>query len=319
MARPTALLALVAMAGATVSFVSPVGAEPPVQSAPFVYDGSTCSPTPFVLGGEFFLVAAYDATSDGDDDVNVGDVITFTLTATAHQNQEGPVEGNTTFELPSGPVTVDFTVADTQAPATYGTTTYTVQEGDVGTVFSTRVSGLSTTSTFNGREVDCTTPDGSGIIETYVNRPPDAVDDAVTTDQDQAVTMDVLANDVLANDSGSVAGTPADASAQDDESTFTDFSLTGDATDGTCTIAGNEITYTPDAGFVGDDTCTYTLTDNDESTDSATLTVTVVESEEEPEEEPEEEATPGEDVDADTGSLAPAAATPTVAQPTFAG
>ena len=48
---------------------------------------------------------------------------------------------------------------------------------------------------------------------------------------------------------------------------------------GTATINGtdNGITYTPDAGFVGNDTLVYTITDGNGAFDAAEVTITVEE------------------------------------------
>jgi hypothetical protein len=90
------------------------------------------------------------------------------------------------------------------------------------------------------------------------NEPPVAADDAATTDEDEAVTIDVLAND-----------TDADG----DDLTVTDVSAPGD---GAAEIDGDgTITYTPAADFAGTDTFTYTVSDGNGGTDEATVTVTV--------------------------------------------
>jgi len=90
-----------------------------------------------------------------------------------------------------------------------------------------------------------------------VNRSPVAVDDAADTLEDAAVTIDVLAND------GDVDG---DA--------LVVASVTQGA-NGTVTNNGSSVTYTPDAGFLGTDTFTYTASDGTAQSSSATVTVTV--------------------------------------------
>ncbi|MEM7800077.1 MAG: tandem-95 repeat protein, partial [Chloroflexota bacterium] len=97
---------------------------------------------------------------------------------------------------------------------------------------------------------------------TYVpppNSDPDAVDDSVTTDEDTAVTIDVLDNDTDA-DAGDV------------------LSVTGDsgASNGTTLInPDNTITYTPDTNFNGSDSFTYDISDGNSGTDTATVNITV--------------------------------------------
>jgi M6 family metalloprotease-like protein len=101
----------------------------------------------------------------------------------------------------------------------------------------------------------------SNVITTdvvRVNQAPTAVDDSATTDQDQSVTIDVLAND--GDDDGDV------------------LSVTGasQGLNGSTTINANgTITYTPNAGFTGNDAFTYTISDGNGGSDSATVSVSV--------------------------------------------
>ncbi len=83
----------------------------------------------------------------------------------------------------------------------------------------------------------------------------DAVDDTVTTDKDQAVSIEVLANDTGSELSISAIGTPANGTVEDN----------GNGT----------ITYTPDAGFEGVDVFSYTIIDASNATDTASVTVRV--------------------------------------------
>ncbi|WP_158507050.1 cadherin-like domain-containing protein, partial [Ruegeria atlantica] len=93
------------------------------------------------------------------------------------------------------------------------------------------------------------------------NDPPDAVDDGLATDEDVALVINV-AGDLLANDSDP-EGDP--------------ISLTGvtQPANGVLTDNGNgTYTYTPNAGFSGADSFTYTISDGN-STDTATVNLTV--------------------------------------------
>jgi hypothetical protein len=90
-----------------------------------------------------------------------------------------------------------------------------------------------------------------------INDDPLANDDSATTDQDTAVTIDVLANDTDA-----------------DEDTLTVDSLT-QPVNGTVVKNGSDVTYMPDAGFTGSDSFTYTVSDGNGGSDTATVTVTV--------------------------------------------
>jgi hypothetical protein len=124
------------------------------------------------------------------------------------------------------------------------------------------------TTNFNGSDSFAySVSDGNGGSDTAVvtitvepvNDAPVAADDSATTDQETAVTVDVLANDSdIDGDSLSVssASNPPNGSAV----------INGDDT----------ITYTPDPGFVGVDSFTYTISDGNGGFDTATLTIIVL-------------------------------------------
>ncbi|MCZ7529380.1 MAG: tandem-95 repeat protein [Acidimicrobiia bacterium] len=82
---------------------------------------------------------------------------------------------------------------------------------------------------------------------------PEPVDDDAQTDEDTAVTVDVLANDPEGLSIVSV----------------------GDAVHGDVEIDGNRVTYTPDDDFHGDDTFTYTVVDEHDQEATATVRMTV--------------------------------------------
>lgn len=95
------------------------------------------------------------------------------------------------------------------------------------------------------------------VLGDEINRGPDAVDDTVTTDEDTAVTIDVLANDT---DPDGDPLTVTDASSPDG-----DVVINPDGT----------ITFTPDENFNGDTTITYTIEDGNGGMDTAMVDVTV--------------------------------------------
>ncbi len=91
-----------------------------------------------------------------------------------------------------------------------------------------------------------------------VNDPPIAQDDSVDTDEDTAVTVDVLAND------SDVDG--------DDLS----VSITSEPSNGSASVeTSNKITYTPDDDYNGSDSLEYTVDDGNGGTDTATLTIQI--------------------------------------------
>jgi hypothetical protein len=95
-------------------------------------------------------------------------------------------------------------------------------------------------------------------VAEIVNRPPVAVDDSATTDEDTAVIIDVLYND---------------SDPDGDSLTVTDAT---DPSYGTIVINSNgTVTYTPTAGYNGPDSFTYTITDSHAGTATATVDITV--------------------------------------------
>ena len=96
--------------------------------------------------------------------------------------------------------------------------------------------------------------DGGG---TSGNKSPDAKGDSATTEQDKAVTIDVLAND---------------SDPDGDTISITKVTTPGN---GTAVLSSGKITYTPKSGYFGTDTFVYTISDGKGGTDSATVSVTV--------------------------------------------
>ncbi len=95
------------------------------------------------------------------------------------------------------------------------------------------------------------------VVPAPVNSPPVANDDAAVTIEDVAVAIDVLANDTDA-DGDSLA-----------------VSTVSQGTNGSVTNNGGNLTYTPDTGFSGSDSFTYTAGDGTDDSNAATVTVTV--------------------------------------------
>lgn len=92
-----------------------------------------------------------------------------------------------------------------------------------------------------------------------VNQPPVASNDAAATDQDTAVTIAVRSNDTDANgDALTVSAVTQGANG----------SVVIDA------VTGNPI-YTPNAGYTGSDSFTYTVSDGHGGTSTATVSITV--------------------------------------------
>ncbi|QDG52215.1 tandem-95 repeat protein [Persicimonas caeni] len=96
-----------------------------------------------------------------------------------------------------------------------------------------------------------------GFLEWRANKAPVANDDAVSTDEDQPVAIDVLGNDTDAD--GDTIG----------------LDSVGTPSNGTTSVNAGMVTYTPAADFNGTDSFSYTVSDGNGGTATGTVTVTV--------------------------------------------
>jgi hypothetical protein len=104
-----------------------------------------------------------------------------------------------------------------------------------------------------------TVPITMDVVES-INHPPVAVDDTVTTPQDTTLNIDVLSNDT------------------DPDGDILMVVEVSNSVNGTTAISGTKVVYTPDNGFTGTDSFTYTISDNvvgNPLTDTGLVTVTV--------------------------------------------
>ena len=102
------------------------------------------------------------------------------------------------------------------------------------------------------------------VTVTSVNDPPTATDDTYDVLKGSAAkTLTVLANDSIAPDTGE---------------TLTITAVTQGSQGGTVQIAADKgsVSYKPAAGYKGDETFTYTISDGNGGTDQATVTIHVL-------------------------------------------
>lgn len=99
---------------------------------------------------------------------------------------------------------------------------------------------------------------GQAIVNVIVNAAPSAVNDSASTNDRQAITIDVLANDT--DDNGDVLTVTA-ASAQQGQVTI---------------LQDGALNYSPKLGFEGNDIITYTVKDANQASATAVVTVSIV-------------------------------------------
>jgi hypothetical protein len=225
---------------------------------------------PFVKNGDTSIVVNTTNPSNDDNIFFTG----FQLNSTAAVVGEGavlsPVSGNTPVNSPytfttklqdstGNPIAnkaVTFTVlsgpnAGQTAPATTdanGNAAYTYASGSAGTD-TVQVS-------FTGSNGSTVQSNQATVTWTAAaNQPPKVADQLVTTAQDTAVGV-------------SLAGS-------DPENDPLTFAVTGGPSHGTLTGSGANLTYTPNAGYSGPDSFTYTANDGTNTSNTGTVSITV--------------------------------------------
>ena len=184
---------------------------------------TTANAPPVAVADSFSAVAGVAKTFDprvNDTDPNGDSLSVSTHTSAAH----GSVSHTTTA--------VTYTpTAGYSGPDSF---TYTISDGHGGTSTATVTANV-----------------------TFVNTPPDAVNDpSITTNYLTAKTFDPRINDTDAD------GDPLTITAH------------GTATHGTVSHSATSLTYTPATAWSGADNFTYTISDGNGGSDSATVTVT---------------------------------------------
>jgi hypothetical protein len=130
--------------------------------------------------------------------------------------------------------------------------TFRVRQGTVGNSMTIRPSGISSVIAAPGQLGGNTPAPPIQIVNGQSISPTAAANDTATTKQGTAVSVPVLANDTA---------------------TAPTISNVTQPRNGTATISGGNVIYTPAAGFSGPDSFTYTIT-TDCGTSTATVTVT---------------------------------------------
>ncbi|QEL18583.1 beta strand repeat-containing protein [Limnoglobus roseus] len=195
---------------------------------------------------------------------------TGTLTITVTGANDAPTATNDApTVLEDGSVTVNVLTNDLDADGD-PLTVVAVGTAQNGTVTFTGTTVTYTpNANYNGPDsFTYTISDGQGgtatatvnVTVTPVNDAPVAVGDSATVSQDGgAVTINVLSND------------------SDPEGQALTITGVSQPANGTVTISGSGVAYTPNGTFVGVDTFTYTVSDGNGGTATATVAVTVTE------------------------------------------
>ncbi|NTS75633.1 tandem-95 repeat protein [Catenovulum sp. SM1970] len=146
--------------------------------------------------------------------------------------------------------------ADAAKTTALDTSSEITASGNTATIYFAPNADFNGTANFNFAAVDNEgTQDASPASGTVtVNAVADIADDTASTVEETAVTIDVLDNDSF------------DGSAT--------ISATTDGSKGTTAIVNGQVVYTPEEGFVGQDTFTYTVTSGG-VTETADVTVNV--------------------------------------------
>ena len=225
-----------------------------------VNNGTDVTYTPDIgfLGDDSFTYTVIDGN---------GGSATATVTVTVTSGNQNPVavdDSVTTDEDMA--VTIDVLANDSDADGDTLSINSVTDPANGSVVNNGSDVTYTPDADFNGTDsFDYTISDGNGGTNTAtvtvtvnaVNDDPVASDDSATTDEDTAVTIDVLTND-----------------SDVDGDSLTIDSVT-DPANGSVVNNGSDVTYTPDAGFFGTDSFDYTISDGNGSTDTATVTVTV--------------------------------------------
>lgn len=216
----------------------------------------------------------------GDDDGAVSNVATVTVTVTANEppNTSPVANDDAATVMEGGSVTIRVLANDNDAdgmlvPATLALQgspgSGSAQAGDGGTIVYTPAAGFSGTDSFTYTvdDDDGATSNAATVTVTVTaagggNTAPVAADDTASTEEGVPVDVNVLAND-------------SDADGTLDAATV---SLQNAPGNGTAEVnADGTVTYTPDAGFSGTDTFSYTVQDDaGAGSDPATVIVTVI-------------------------------------------
>ena len=197
------------------------------------------------------------------DTATAGQDLTYTLTAT----NIGPATAKNTVltdPLPASTTFVSASAGCTELDNTVTCDLGDLTDGDTATATITvrptvaAPSGIGNTASVSSETTDPRAANNSATEHTAVNHPPDAADDAATTNEDSLATVNVLSND-------------ADPDGDPISLTTSTQPSHGSAS---CLSTG-ECTYTPDTDYNGADSFTCSTSDGRGGTDTGTVDIMV--------------------------------------------
>ena len=227
-------------------------------------DGSfTYTPDNGYSGTDSFTYMANDGKADGNT-ATVSISITRANSAPSAADDSYSTNENSVLAVPSPGVLENDTDADGDSLTAFlvGTPSHgNVVLNTNGSFTYTPANGFSGTDTFTYMSNDGAAASNTATVSITViavNTPPLAVDDVDETLINTPVTTDVIAND-----------------SDEDNDPLTVFSVTQPQNGTVLDNGDGTITYTPNQGFTGQDTYTYTVSDGNGAYGTATVTLTV--------------------------------------------
>lgn len=225
---------------------------------------------------EFSGTARIDILTDDRGNSGAGSALTDSdsITINVRAVNDPPIAADDVASVSSGQsVAIAVTINDSDVDGTLALNSITIVSGGGpahgtarananGTITYTPSAGFLGTDSFQYQIRDNNSAQSQAATVTVrVNNPPVAVDDTATTKQREPVSIEVLGND------------------SDPDGTLVPNSVVvvNSPDNGTVAVDGAGVaTYTPNGGFFGADTWTYTVADNDgRRSNEATVTVTV--------------------------------------------
>ncbi len=226
----------------------------------FTSTGVSYTPNANYFGTDSFTYTISDGNGGTD-------TATVNVTVTGANDAPDAVNDSATVAEDSSANAINVLANDTDADGGTLSITAATNGANGSVTFTATGVTYSPNANFNGSDsFTYTISDGQGGTDTAtvnvtvsgVNDAPDAVNDAATV----AGNSSANAIAVLANDS-------------DIDGDVLTITAATNGANGTVTFTGTVVSYTPNNGFSGSDSFTYTISDGNGGTDTATVNVTV--------------------------------------------